>query len=174
MAQGGSFRCFVHGCCVQTFSQCSKESRLFQSTRLTKFVKSLREPTDVRVRVSASTVLGTAAACQRDRQARGDPSQERITHITLGMFNVPAMNVSCVSQFLVYEGCAFLTSPFVRFGWCCDHTEFQLRFHSEGGYSFPSPLNVTFCRRRTVLLKGAKVICFSSMAHSSGCFDASG
>ena len=62
--------------------------------------------------------VGTAAACQRGRQARGDPSQERITHITLGMFNVPAMNVSCVSQFLVYEGCAFLTSPFVRFGWC--------------------------------------------------------
>ena len=57
-------------------------------------------------------------------------------HVTLGMFNVPAMNVSCVSQFLVYEGCAFLTSPFVRFGWCCDHTEFQLRFHSEGRVLF--------------------------------------
>ena len=147
MAQVGSFRCFVHGCCVQAFAQCSKESRLFQSTCLTKFVKSLRELTDVRVRVSASPCWDRG--CVSTWPPGTWRSQPRAYNAHY------AMNVSCVSQFLVYEGCAFLTSPFVSFGWCCDHTVFQLRFHSEGGYSLPSPLNVTFCRRRTVLLKGA-------------------
>ena len=172
MAQVGSFRCFVHGCCVQAFAQCSKESRLFQSTRLTKFVKSLREPTDVRVRVSTSPCWdrgcvstwppGTWRSQPRAYNAHYAWHVQRTRHervMRVAISRVRRLRFSHIS---------------LRwFGWCCDHTEFQLRFHSEGGYSFPSPLNVTFCRRRTVLLKGAKVNCFS-MAHSSGCFDASG